>query len=55
MATNTGRRTYDMSTRIRSTRAIDMGTSARIYSSCATDMGKQGELDLCCYLHIGIG
>jgi len=43
MATDTGRHTYDRSTRIRSTRAIDMG----IYSPCATDMGKQGELDLC--------
>jgi len=30
-------------------------TSARIYSPCATDMGKQEELDLCRYLHIGIG
>jgi len=40
MATNRGRRTYD--------------TSARIYSPCATDTGKQGELELCRYLHIGI-
>jgi len=31
------------------------GTSARIYSPCATDTGKQGELDLCRYLHICIG
>ena len=53
MATNTGRRTYDTSTRIRSTRAED--TAARICSLCATDTGKQGELDLCRYLHIGIG
>jgi len=30
-------------------------TFARIYSPCATDTGKQGELDLCRYLHIGIG
>ena len=30
-------------------------TSACIYSPCATDVGKQGELDLCRYLHIGIG
>jgi len=60
VATNTGRRTYDASTRIRSTWAKDTGrrtsgTSTRIYSSCATDTGKQGELDLCQYLHIGIG
>ena len=60
MATDTGRRTYDTSTRIRSTRAIDTGrrtsgTSAHTYSPCATDMGKQGELDLCRYLLIGIG
>jgi len=60
MATNTGRHTYDTSTRIRSTRAKDMGrrTScmpACIYSPCATNMGKQGELDLCRSLHIGIG
>jgi len=27
----------------------------RIYSPCATDTGKQGELDLCRYLHICIG
>jgi len=53
MAMNTGRRTYDTSTRIRSTRAKDTGRP--IYSPCATDTGKQGELDLCCYLHIGIG
>jgi len=60
MATNTGRCTYDTSTRIRSTQAKDTsrhttGTSAHIYSPCATDMGKQGELHLCRYLHIGIG
>jgi len=60
MATNTGRRTYDTSTRIHSTRAKDTGrrtrgTSARIYSPCATDTGEQGKLDLCQYLHIGIG
>jgi len=60
MATNTGRRTYDTSTHIRRTRARDTGrctggTSARISSPCATDTGKQGELDLCRYLHIGIG
>jgi len=24
------------------------------YSPCATDTGKQGELDLCRYLHTGI-
>jgi len=41
MATNTGRRTYDTSTRIHSTRA--------------KDTGEQGKLDLCQYLHIGIG
>jgi len=51
MAMNT-RRTYNTSTRIRSTRAKDMGrrisgTFARILSPCATDTGKQGELDLC--------
>jgi len=62
MATNTGRHTYDTSARIRSTRAKDTGrrrrtsgTCAHIYSPCATDMGKQGELDLCRYLQIGIG
>jgi len=60
MAMNSGRHTYDMSTCIRSTRPKDtgrctFGTSARIYSPCATDAGKQGELDLCRYLHIGIG
>jgi len=56
MATNTGRRTYDTSTHIRSTRAKDMGRcTARIYSPCATDTGKQGELHLCRYLHVGIG
>jgi len=60
MATNMGRRTYDTSTRIRSTRAKDTGRrtsgrSARIYSPCATDTGKQGELDLCRCLYIGIG
>jgi len=59
MAANTGRHTYDTATRICSTRAKDTGrrtgTSARIYSRCATDTGKQGELDLCRYLHIGIG
>jgi len=54
------RRTYDMSTPIHSTRAKDtgrgtVGTSARIYSPCAADTGKHGELDLCRYLHIGIG
>jgi len=32
-----------------------VGMSARIYSPCATHMGKQGELDQCRYLHIGIG
>jgi len=54
MATNTGRRTYDTSTRIRGTPAKDAGrrTSG---NPCATDTGKQGELDLCRYLHIGIG
>jgi len=50
-------RTYDTSTRIRSTQAKDTGrrasgTSAGVYSPCATDTGKQGELDLCRYLHI---
>jgi len=60
MATNTGRHTYDTSTRIRSTRAEDpgrrtTGTSARICSPCTTDTGKQGELDLCRYLYISIG
>ena len=60
MATNTGRRTYDTSTRIRITRAKytgipTLGTSARIYSPYATDTGKQGELDLCRHLHISIG
>jgi len=60
MAKNTGRRTYDTSTRIRSTRAKDRGRrtsgmSAHIYSPHATDTGKQGELDLCRYLHAGMG
>jgi len=60
MATNTGRRTYDTSSHIRSTPVKDTrrrtsGISARICSPCATDTGKQGELDLCRYLHISIG
>jgi len=56
MVRNTSKRTYDAFTRIHSTRAKDTGfTSAPIYSPCATDTGKQGELDLCRYLHIGIG
>jgi len=60
MGTNMGRRTYDTSSYIRSKRAKDTGrrtsgTYANIYSLCATDTGKQGELDLCRYLHIGIG
>jgi len=47
MATNMGRRTYDTSTRIRSTRAKDTarrtsGMSGCIYSPCATETGKQG-------------
>ena len=58
MATNMGRCTYDMSTSIRSTRAKDMRSRTirvDVYSPCATDTGKQGELDLCRDLHIGIG
>jgi len=46
MAMNTGRR---------DTARRTSGTSGRIYSPFATDTGKQGELDLCRYLHIGIG
>jgi len=36
-------------------RTSGMSFFARIYSLCATDTGKQGELDLCWYLHSGIG
>jgi len=44
MATNTGSRTYDTSTRVRSTWAIGTGRctsgkSARTYNPCATDTG----------------
>ena len=51
------RRSCGASMHICSTRAKDTGrhTSAHIYSPCATYTGKQGELDLCRYLHIGIG
>jgi len=57
---NVGRFTYDLSTRIRSTWAKDAGRrtsgmSPHIYSPCAPDTGKQREVDLCRYLHIGIG
>ena len=60
MATNTGRCTYDTSTRICNTWAKDTvrhtsSMSARIYHQCTTDTGKQGELDLGQYLHISIG
>jgi len=38
-------------------RELSSYLSARIYSPCATgtDTGKEGELDLCRYMYIGIG
>jgi len=52
MATNTGRRTYD-TLRVFIAHRLRYGQTYHL--ACATDMGKQGELNLCPYLHIGIG